>query len=171
MTTPTSTPSSAAERPSPSWRRALSMLASPAILALALHALAGEFSEQGYRSIKHAFAQIDSVRIALAFVLALASYACLVGFDAIGLRRNASKVKPLRLIVTAFLANAVGHTLGFAALTGGAVRLRGYGAAGLSRADSGQVVLMSTRGFVFGAWVLLACALMFEPAPATLFCR
>lgn len=100
MTTPTSTPSSAAERPSPSWRRALSMLASLAILALALHALAGEFSEQGYRSIKHAFAQIDSVRIALAFVLALASYACLVGFDAIGLRRNASKVKPLRLIVT-----------------------------------------------------------------------
>lgn len=168
MTTPTSTPSSAAERPSPSWRRALSMLASLAILALALHALAGEFSEQGYRSIKHAFAQIDSVRIALAFVLALASYACLVGFDAIGLRRNASKVKPLRLIVTAFLANAVGHTLGFAALTGGAVRLRGYGAAGLSLADIGQVVLMSTLGFVFGAWVLLACALMFEPAPATL---
>jgi len=168
MTTPTSAPSSAAERASPSWRRALSMLASLAILALALHALAGEFSEQGYRSIKHAFAQIDSVRIALAFLLALASYACLVGFDAIGLRRNASKVKPLRLIVTAFLANAVGHTLGFAALTGGAVRLRGYGAAGLSLADIGQVVLMSTLGFVFGAWVLLACALMFEPTPATL---
>ncbi|MGH8079386.1 MAG: bifunctional lysylphosphatidylglycerol flippase/synthetase MprF, partial [Lysobacter sp.] len=159
---------SATERPASPWRRALSMLASLAILALALHALAGEFTEQGYRSIRHAFHLIDSTRISLAFALSLASYACLVGFDAIGLRRNASKVKPLRLIVTAFLANAVGHTLGFAALTGGAVRLRGYGAAGLSLADIGQVVLMSTLGFVFGAWVLLACALMFEPAPAAL---
>ena len=150
------------------WRRALSMLASLAILALALHALAGEFSGHGVRAIKEAFRAIDSVRIALAFLLGLASYACLVGFDAIGLRRNAAKVKPVRLILTAFLANAVGHTLGFAALTGGAVRLRGYGAAGLSLADIGQVVLMSTLGFVFGAWVLLACALMFEPAPAAL---
>ncbi|SDY21630.1 bifunctional lysylphosphatidylglycerol flippase/synthetase MprF [Lysobacter enzymogenes] len=150
------------------WRRALSMLASLAILALALHALAGEFSGHGVRAIKEAFRAIDSLRIALAFLLGLASYACLVGFDAIGLRRNAAKVKPVRLILTAFLANAVGHTLGFAALTGGAVRLRGYGAAGLSLADIGQVVLMSTLGFVFGAWVLLACALMFEPAPAAL---
>ncbi len=149
-------------------RRALSMLASLAILALALHALAGEFSGHGVRAIKEAFRAIDSLRIALAFLLGLASYACLVGFDAIGLRRNAAKVKPVRLILTAFLANAVGHTLGFAALTGGAVRLRGYGAAGLSLADIGQVVLMSTLGFVFGAWVLLACALMFEPAPAAL---
>ena len=150
------------------WRRALSMLASLAILALALHALAGEFSGHGVRAIKEAFRELDSLRIALAFLLGLASYACLVGFDAIGLRRNAAKVKPVRLILTAFLANAVGHTLGFAALTGGAVRLRGYGAAGLSLADIGQVVLMSTLGFVFGAWVLLACALMFEPAPAAL---
>ncbi|ROU04574.1 bifunctional lysylphosphatidylglycerol flippase/synthetase MprF [Lysobacter enzymogenes] len=150
------------------WRRALPMLASLAILALALHALAGEFSGHGVRAIKEAFRQIDALRIALAFALGLASYACLVGFDAIGLRRNAAKVKPVRLILTAFLANAVGHTLGFAALTGGAVRLRGYGAAGLSLADIGQVVLMSTLGFVFGAWVLLACALMLEPAPAAL---
>ncbi|MGO1000356.1 bifunctional lysylphosphatidylglycerol flippase/synthetase MprF [Lysobacter sp. CA196] len=162
------TPPTPAATTSHSWRRALSMLASLAILALALHALAGEFSEQGYRSIRHAFAQLEDRRIVLAFLLGLASYACLVGFDAIGLRRNASKVKPLRLVVTAFLANAVGHTLGFAALTGGAVRLRGYGAAGLSLADIGQVVLMSTLGFVFGAWVLLACALLFEPAPAAL---
>lgn len=166
--TSTSPTAASTDRPASSWRRALSIVASLAILALALHALAGEFSEQGYRSIKHAFAQIGPGRIALAFALSLASYACLVGFDAIGLRRNASKVKPLRLIVTAFLANAVGHTLGFTALTGGAVRLRGYGAAGLSLADIGQVVLMSTLGFVFGAWVLLACALMFEPMPATL---
>lgn len=151
-----------------SWRRALSMLVSLTLLALALRALAAEFSTQGYLAIRHAFHQLDSGRILLAFLLGLSSYACLIGFDAIGLRRNARRVKPLRLVVTAFLANAVGHTLGFAALTGGAVRLRGYGGAGLSLADIGQVVLMSTLGFVFGAWVLLALALIFEPAPAAL---
>ncbi|MEP6634232.1 MAG: bifunctional lysylphosphatidylglycerol flippase/synthetase MprF, partial [Luteimonas sp.] len=149
------------------WRQALPLLLSLGILALALHALASEFTGHGYAALKTAFRDLASARIALALALGLSSYACLIGFDAIGLRRSRRHVAPLRLVVTAFLAHALGHTLGFAALSGGAVRWRGYGAAGLAAAEVGQVVLMSTLGFVFGAWILLAFALMFEPEAAT----
>lgn len=137
-----------------------------AVLALALHALAAEFSLHGYAALRAAFRELAWTRVALALLLGLSSYACLIGFDAIGLRRSKRHVAPARLIVTAFLAHAVGHALGFAALTGGAVRWRGYGGAGLAAAEVGQVVLMSTLGFVFGAWILLAFALMFEPDAA-----
>ncbi|MCD7097366.1 bifunctional lysylphosphatidylglycerol flippase/synthetase MprF [Stenotrophomonas sp. MMGLT7] len=152
--------------PAPAWRRALPILISLAILALALRALSNEFSEHGYRQIHHAFQLISAGQVALALLLGLCSYACLIGFDAIGLRRSGKQVHPARVGITAFLAHAAGQTLGFAALTGGAVRLRGYGSAGLSLAEIGQVVLMSTLGFVFGAWVLLGLALVFEPDAA-----
>lgn len=148
------------------WRRVLPVATSLVLFALALHALAREFDAQGYAQVRAALRGFDAARIALALLLGLGSYACLVGFDAIGLRRAQGRVPLPRLVSTAFLAHAVGHTLGFAALTGGAVRWRGYRAAGLSAAEVGQVVLMSTLGFVFGAWVLLALALALEPDAA-----
>ena len=166
MPAPLPAPQSPSQARHRGWRRALPLALSLGILALALHALASEFSAHGYHAVNKAFHELDRGRIALALLFSLGSYACLVGFDAIGLRRSQRHVAPLRLVFTAFLAHAVGHTLGYAALTGGAVRWRGYGDAGLAAADIGQVVLMSTLGFVFGAWILLAFALMFEPAAA-----
>lgn len=153
---------------SAAWRRAIAVVFSLAILALALHALAGEFSAHGYREIRNAFSALGPGQIALTLILGLSSYVCLIGFDAIGLRRSEVRIPTERVAVTAFLAHAVGQTLGFAALTGGAVRLRGYGSAGLGLAEIGQVVLMSTLGFVFGAWVLLGLAFVLEPSSAAL---
>ncbi|HCT27263.1 MAG TPA: hypothetical protein DIW85_13740, partial [Stenotrophomonas sp.] len=139
----------------PAWKRVLTIVVPLLILALALHGLANEFDENGYRAIRHAFRQLSGTQIALTVVLGLASYACLIGFDAIGLRRSGIRVHPARIGITAFLAHTLGQTVGFAALTGGAVRLRGYRSAGLDLAQIGQVVLMSTLGFVFGAWLLI----------------
>lgn len=161
----TETPASPASPPS-GWRRALPVLVSLAILAMALRALSAEFTEHGYRQIREAFRAFGTGQIALTLLLGLSSYACLVGFDSIGLKRTGKRLHPARVGITAFLAHAVGQTLGFAALTGGAVRLRGYGSVGLSLAEIGQVVLMSTLGFVFGAWVLLGLALCLEPEAA-----
>ncbi len=148
------------------WRRALPLVVSLVILAVALRALSAEFSEHGYRQIRQAFHAFSAGQIALTVLLGLCSYTCLIGFDWIGLKRTGKRLHLARVSVTAFLAHTVGQTLGFAALTGGAVRLRGYGSAGLSLAEIGQVVLMSTLGFVFGAWILLGVALMLEPAAA-----
>ncbi|WP_282296395.1 lysylphosphatidylglycerol synthase domain-containing protein, partial [Stenotrophomonas sp. PS02289] len=150
------------------WRRAATVVFSLGILALALHGLANEFDEHGYRAIREAFRALGSGQIALTVLLGLASYACLIGFDAIGLRRSGKRLHPARIGITAFLAHTLGQTLGFAALTGGAVRLRGYGRAGLSLGEIGQVVLMSTLGFLFGAWVLLGLAFVLEPGAAAL---
>lgn len=152
----------------PAWKRVLTIVVPLLILALALHGLANEFDENGYRAIRHAFRQLSGTQIALTMVLGLASYACLIGFDAIGLRRSGIRVHPARVGITAFLAHTLGQTVGFAALTGGAVRLRGYRGAGLDLAQIGQVVLMSTLGFVFGAWLLISVALCMEPAAAAL---
>lgn len=150
------------------WRRAATVVFSLGILALALHGLANEFDDHGYGAVRDAFRNLGAGQIALTVLLGLASYACLIGFDAIGLRRSGKRLHPARVGITAFLAHTLGQTLGFAALTGGAVRLRGYGSAGLGLAEIGQVVLMSTLGFMFGAWLLLSLAFLLEPGAAAL---
>lgn len=166
MNVPAPTDPAASARPVPGWRRALPIAVSLVILALALHALAQQFSDHGYRQIRFAFRALDDDQIFLSILLGLGSYVCLVGFDLIGLRRSGHPVHPVRVALTAFLAHTLGQTVGFAAVTGGAVRLRGYGKVGLSLAEIGQVVLMSTLGFIFGAWVLLGIALLLEPETA-----
>lgn len=158
--------SSAAGTSRRGWQRALPVAFSLIILALALHALSAEFSQHGYHRVHDALHAVTPGQIALSLLFALGSYVCLIGFDGIGLRRTGKQLHPARVGITAFLAHAVGQTLGFSALIGGAVRLRGYGSAGLSLAEIGQVVLMSTLGFVFGAWVLLGLALLLEPEAA-----
>lgn len=163
MTEPATAPSS-----HHGWRRAATVVFSLGILALALHGLANEFDDHGYGAIRTAFRNLGAGQIALTVLLGLASYACLIGFDAVGLRRSGRRLHPARVGITAFLAHTLGQTLGFAALTGGAVRLRGYGSAGLGLAEIGQVVLMSTLGFVFGAWLLLSLAFLLEPGAAAL---
>ncbi len=148
------------------WRRLLTVALTLAVMGMALHALAGQFDDHGYHQIRTALKGLSWAQLLAATLLGLASYACLIGFDAIGLRRAEQRLPAGRIGVTAFLAHAAGQTLGFAALTGGAIRLRSYGRAGLSFAEVGQVVLMSTLGFVFGAWLLLGLALWLEPSAA-----
>ncbi len=150
----------------PAWRRALPLLLSFALLALALHALSAEFSEHHLHDLRLAFHRMTSAALAQTLVFGLGSYACLVGFDAIGLRRSGREVPPAQIALTAFLAHTVGQTVGFAALSGGMMRLRGYGRAGLGLIEIGQVVLVSTLGFVFGAWLLIALTLIVEPDAA-----
>ena len=150
------------------WRRVAAIVVTLAIMAMALQALAGEFSDHGYHQIRAAMRGLSWSQLGLATLLGMASYACLIGFDAIGLRRANHPLPASRVGITAFLAHAAGQTLGFAALTGGAIRVRSYGQAGLSLAEIGQVVLMSTLGFVFGAWLLLGVALLLEPGAAAL---
>lgn len=159
-------PPANAEAKAPLWRRMLPLLVSLALLALALHALSAEFDEHRYRAVRSAFHHMTRQSLTLTLLFGLGSYACLVGFDAIGLRRSGHTLPPAQIALTAFLAHTVGQTVGFAALSGGMMRLRGYGRAGLSLLDIGQVVLVSTLGFAFGAWVLIALTLILEPHAA-----
>jgi uncharacterized membrane protein YbhN (UPF0104 family) len=67
-----------------------------------------------------------------------------------------------RAIVTALVAYPIGHAVGVGALSGGAVRLRWYTAAGLSLAEVGQVVLLCTIPYAVGLGVLFSVSLLWR---------
>src|SRR5262245_30769385 len=87
--------------------------------------------EVRYEEIVAAMKATTATQLLLAALATLLSFIALTLYDWAALRYAGARV-PYRIIApTAFAAYALSNTVGFGVLTGGAVRMRLYGAAGL----------------------------------------
>jgi uncharacterized membrane protein YbhN (UPF0104 family) len=75
-----------------------------------------------WSDIAEALAAISPLRIAQAAVFAAASYFCLTWFDWIGLRCVGKPLAYRRAALASFASLSIGHNVGFAGLSSGAVR-------------------------------------------------
>jgi len=134
------------------------------VVALAVYALEREFHDIHWDQLVGELRAVPLRALVLGFGFTLASYALLVLFDWQGLRLVDKHVPWPRLAATSFVANALGHSLGLAPLTGGTVRLKGYGDAGVGLADIGRIAVQVSLAFVLGAWTLAGLTLAAAPA-------
>lgn len=129
----------------------------------ALWVLHHELRAYHYRDLQTALRTIPVSRIALACLLTFLGYLSLATYDAVALRYIGRSVATRRSAMAAFTGFALSHTLGFSALTGGSIRLRLYGAWGLSTSEIARVVafvgLTTWIGFLF----LAGAAFVLEP--------
>ncbi len=90
------------------------------------------------------------------------SYIALIGRDAAGLRTIGARVPGPLLWIGSVAGSALGNAVGFGVLTGGAVRYRVYGTAGVGAAQVARLTVLTGFTFGFGlvAWSALglACA-------------
>lgn len=131
------------------WRTPLLMLVVALIGALVLGGLRHLVQSLDYEALMHAMATTPRDRIALAVLATMMSYLALTGYDFSALRYLGIRMRPATTLLTAFMAYAVGNSVGLGVMTGGAVRMRLYTAAGL---DTGQVFRII--GFNAGAFGL-----------------
>lgn len=149
----------------PAWQRHHGKLAaalSLSVFLLALIALRHVLAELSYDDVTAAIGALKLHQVLLSVLGVYASYALLVPFDWVGVHLTGKRVPLHSVALTSFIANAFGHSLGMAPLTGGAVRARGYGARGLDAVDVGQVVACATLGFALGALLWLGLAFTLE---------
>ena len=105
-------------------------------------------------------------RVALAVLFAFFSYVLLTGYDTLGVRYAGRRLPYLRTALTSFMAYAVGHNVGIAALSGGSIRYRVYSALGLSAVEVTKIIAFCTVTFGLGVAVLLGISLCAMPASA-----
>ena len=135
------------------------------LLALGLCALVLLTAQQLTQTLDY-HAVIKTVRslppgLLTASLLATAlSYLALVGRDAVTLRYIGAKVPCPLLWIGAVAGSALGNAAGFGALTGGAVRYRVYGAAGIDVAQVARLSVLTGVTFAFGLVVLSALGLI-----------
>ncbi|MCC6710108.1 MAG: bifunctional lysylphosphatidylglycerol flippase/synthetase MprF [Gammaproteobacteria bacterium] len=139
-----------------------------ALAVLVLHALSGLLAEVHYQDVVDEIAAMPSSRLLWAVLATAASYLALTGYDSSALRYAGATVGRGTVMLTAFIAYALSNTVGLGVLTGGAVRLRLYSAAGVEAQQVAQAVGFNAVAFGVGMTTFGAMGLAWgAPALAT----
>ena len=157
------TPAPTAARLSAWWPRLRPWLLGAAGLALALAigmALQGLLREVRYAHVMSAVAATPAAHIAAALIATALSYLALTGYDASSLRYAGAKVARNTVLLTSFVAYALSNTIGLGPLSGGAVRMRLYAAAGLEPPQIARVIVFNAAAFGLGMMVFGALGLL-----------
>jgi uncharacterized membrane protein YbhN (UPF0104 family) len=146
----------------------------PAILGVALligaiYVVQNEFRHLRLKDIGAALEAIPARALAFSFVWTILSYFVLTFYDRLGTIYAGHKVSYGRVAFASFCAYALSHNLGFAAVSGAAVRYRLYAHWGLTPLQIGKTVAFCSLTFGLGGMVLGGAILFVEPRAVPFF--
>ena len=135
-----------------------------ALLGGALAILHHELRGFRYHEITAAVRATPGRQIIVACALTALAFATLSCYDALAVRYVRRRVPYRRIAFSSAIAYGVSQTLGFALLTGSAVRYRFWSAWGLSTAEIARAVSFVGATFTLGVMTICGAALLLEPA-------
>ena len=142
------------------WSRWLGPALAVALVALAAFLLYRTLSRYSRDELVASLTSIPAARIALAGLFAALSYLCLTGFDFLALRYVGSRLPYRRAALASFCSLSLGHNIGFAALSSGAIRYRFYTRWGLRGADVARIIVFCGITVGLGLMILGGIALV-----------
>lgn len=143
-------------------RRRLSPLFAAAIVGLAVWLLFRTLRGYSYEEIVASIAAIPLSRLGFAGLFAAGSYFCLTWSDYLATRFVEHDIPYPHVALTSFLALSLGHNIGFAALSSGAIRYRIYTRWGMSAVEVAKVIMFCGLTVIFGLMLLAGLAFMLQ---------
>ena len=122
-------------------------LAACGVILVTVHRLARDID---YHTMVHALRGTAPALLWVSVLATAASYASLIGRDVGALRYVGARVSTPILLLGSFCGTALGNSVGFGALAGGAVRYRTYAAAGIKPEQVARMMAFITVGFGVG---------------------
>lgn len=119
--------------------------------------------------IVEAVAAIPLQSVAGGIAFAMLSYFCLTWFDWLGLRYVGQPLRYRRAALASFTSLSIGHNIGFAGLSSGAIRYRFYKRWGLGLADVAKLVVFCGLTVGLGLSTVAGMALVISPDLASRF--
>ena len=116
--------------------------------------------EVHYGAVMAAVESTASTAIATALLATAVSYLALTQYDFSALRYTGAKVARGTVLLTSFVAYALSNSIGLGPLSGGAVRMRLYAAAGLEPGLIARVIVFNAAAFGLGMAVFGAVGLL-----------
>jgi uncharacterized membrane protein YbhN (UPF0104 family) len=130
------------------------------LAALAAFLLYQTLSRYSFDQVTASVTAIPSWRLASAGAFAAASYLCLTGFDWLALRYVRRPLPYRQAALASFVSISLGHNIGFAGLSSGAIRYRFYSRWGLGVGDVARLVLFCGTTVGLGLVILGGVALL-----------
>ena len=138
-----------------------------AIFILALWVLVREIRTISVSDIVAEFRGLSAGVLLASGLLTAASYGILTLYDSLALHYVGAGLKYRRVAPIAFSAFAVGHNVGLASLSGGAIRYRAYSLAGLTTSQIALVIAFLPLTYDLGAALLIGVTLLVDPTAVT----
>ena len=116
--------------------------------------------------LNRVFAHLQAIprrHVLAALGFTAASYCVISGYDVLALRYLRKHLPYGRILFTCFIASAFGHTLGFSAFTGGAIRFRLYASAGVTAVEVATIAAFVSLGIALGLATLAGISLFLSP--------
>ena len=142
------------------WRPWIIGAALLGVSALLFDALRGLLREVSYAEVVQQIGTQPATDLLLSGLATALSYLVLTGYDFSALRYVGVEVRRATVLLTSFIAYALGNTVGFGVLTGGAVRMRLYTAAGIDAGRVAQAAAFNAGAFVIGMTAFGAAGLL-----------
>lgn len=157
-------PAAGAPRPRLAWlRRHGPAVFGVLLLVGALYVVQREFRGLAVADIRRAMAAIPPAALWLAAGWTVAAYLVLAVYDKLGSAYAGRPVSWPKSFLASFCGYSLAHNLGFAAVSGAAVRYRLYSAWGLSPLEIAKVVGFTSLTFGLGGMALGGLVLLVEP--------
>ena len=146
----------------------------PAVIGLcllvgAIYVVQREFRHLKLQDIEAAISDIPPKALAFSFVWTFFSYFILTFYDRLGTIYAGHAVSYGRVAFASFCAYSLSHNLGFAAVSGAAVRYRLYAHWGLTPLQIAKTVAFCSLTFALGGMVLGGAILFVEPESVPFF--
>ena len=145
----------------------LGLSASIAIFGVALWFLHRELAQLSLTDVASYARAVPPLDLLVAVCAAAGSYFMLTFYDGLALKYLGLSVPYRVYALTAFMAYAIGHNLGFATISGGSLRYRMYTLRGLSGTEIARIIVFVTATFGLGAAALLGASLSIMPTAET----
>ncbi|HZH52117.1 MAG TPA: lysylphosphatidylglycerol synthase domain-containing protein [Microvirga sp.] len=136
------------------------------VLALAGFLLYRTLSRYSMDELVAAVAAVPLTRLVGAAACAAASYLCLTGFDYLALHYVGRPLPYRRAALASFTSLSLGHNIGLAALSSGAIRYRFYTRWGLSAGQVAKIIIFCGATVGLGLLTLGGVALLVRSALA-----
>ncbi|QKQ77407.1 lysylphosphatidylglycerol synthase domain-containing protein [Nostoc sp. TCL240-02] len=133
------------------------------LLVLSLWAIANELHEYNYRDILNSLAAIPKSRLSWAIWLTVLGYLVMIGYDILGFSYINRSLNWNKIALTSFISSAFSNTIGFALLTGSAIRYRFYASWGVSAVAIAQVIAFANFTFWLGMFAVAGCLFLINP--------
>jgi len=144
-------------------RRNGAVLFGISLMLCAIYVVQREFRSLSLADIRTALAAMSPAMLWLGGAWTIAAYLLLAVYDRLGSIYAGHKVSWPRSFLASFCGYSLAHNLGFAAVSGAAVRYRLYAAWGLSPLEIAKVVGFTSLTFGLGGMALGGLVLITEP--------
>ncbi|MCB9968725.1 MAG: UPF0104 family protein [Geminicoccaceae bacterium] len=125
-----------------------------------------QWQEIDVREVVASARDIPLFNLLAAGAFAALSYLCLTGFDFMAVRYAGRPLPYHKVAPASFVSLSIGHNIGIAALSSGAIRYRFYSRLGLSEGDVGRVILFCGVTVGVGLLTLAGLAAVVNPSLA-----